>query len=346
MPITWETLQNAPRLLLEAELQPVQGKRFQPTGFPDLGAATYDVPNNGTVKRMLLVESAQSMANRLEAICWNEATDDLVAPLQGMPYVRVNLWNSGQSTNSILEAHRLNSYYIMNDPDFKEQLRKRAGVPERARGSRRSGEAEEAEDLGGAGLLSRRDLARAAFYYDPATVLHGVFLEKLDGRTRLQRLLSAFIEAENVEDAHSGGVKNDRVAPRPSSLQAVGLSVGAAEGVGNVPYHRTEFVAQSINAYFNLDLAQLRAYGLGDPAERFLTTLALWKVRRFLHSGLRLRTACDLELTEDIKFKKPAGFAIPDLVELEQALPGLIQECTTAGLFANPPITELTFGRR
>lgn len=28
------------RLLIEAELVPVQGSRFQPTGFPDLGAAT------------------------------------------------------------------------------------------------------------------------------------------------------------------------------------------------------------------------------------------------------------------------------------------------------------------
>ena len=53
------------RVLLEAELTPMQGQRFQPTGFADLGAATYTLPN-GT--RMLLVESAQSMANRMEAV--------------------------------------------------------------------------------------------------------------------------------------------------------------------------------------------------------------------------------------------------------------------------------------
>ena len=39
--------------------RPVQGDRFQPTGFPSLGAATYQTKDG--VK--LLVESAQSMAN-------------------------------------------------------------------------------------------------------------------------------------------------------------------------------------------------------------------------------------------------------------------------------------------
>jgi CRISPR-associated protein Csb1 len=57
-------LRDCSRLLMDAELAPVQGDRFQPTGFADLGAATYPLPD-GT--RMLLVESAQSMANRLEA---------------------------------------------------------------------------------------------------------------------------------------------------------------------------------------------------------------------------------------------------------------------------------------
>ena len=37
-------LKDQPRLLLKAALQPIQGTRFQPTGFPDLGAATYDGP--------------------------------------------------------------------------------------------------------------------------------------------------------------------------------------------------------------------------------------------------------------------------------------------------------------
>lgn len=36
-----EGLAHSPRLLLEVPLKPVQGSRFQPTAFPDLGAAVY-----------------------------------------------------------------------------------------------------------------------------------------------------------------------------------------------------------------------------------------------------------------------------------------------------------------
>jgi CRISPR-associated protein Csb1 len=53
MTIDFSSLHTAPRLLIEADLQPLQGARFQPTGFPDLGAAVYDGPNGN---RLLLVE--------------------------------------------------------------------------------------------------------------------------------------------------------------------------------------------------------------------------------------------------------------------------------------------------
>ena len=333
MAIEWSVLENEPRLLMKADLQPVQGKRFQPTGFPDLGAAAYQVPNtdgNGAVD-MVLVESAQSMANRLEAVCWDDAAAALQPALDGMPYVSVTLWDSGDSTNSILEAHRLNSPYIMRDDDFQTQLRNDAGLPARE---------------SGASVFDRRGLASAAFKYDPGSVLHGVFLEKLAGVARLQRCLSGFIEAHNVQTADSGGVKNDRVAPSPAALREIGLRVGAAEGYGNVPFHRTEYTAESITAFFNLDLAQIRAYGLGENAERFLITLALWKIRRFLHAGLRLRTACDLDAVGDLEVTKPKdAFAVPTVTELESGLPALIQACASDGLFADPPVTKLTFNR-
>src|SRR5438876_9466705 len=108
MPIRLDALATAPRLLLEAHLQPLQGTRFQPTGFPDLGAATYDGPGG---EKMLLVESAQSMANRLEAVCWDTVADDWVTPLKGLPVVKVKDKASKPITNSMLEAHRLNSPY-------------------------------------------------------------------------------------------------------------------------------------------------------------------------------------------------------------------------------------------
>ena len=327
----WQQLVDQPRLLMEARLQPLQGTRFQPTGFPDLGAAVYEAPD-ASGDQIVLVESAQSVANRLEDVCWDHANDSPHPALAGLPYVSVELWDSGRTTNSMLEAHRLNSPYIMRDDAFQNLFREAAELPAKE---------------SGAGVFDRRQLARAAFRYDPGSVLHGVFLEKLAGVARLQRCLSGFVEAKNSSVADSGGVKNDRIAPAPSALKEIGLTVGAAEGFGNVPFHRTEYTARSIIAYFNLDLAQLRAYGLGESAERFLVTLALWKVRKFLDTGLRLRTACDLDLIGELEVTRPReGFNVPTTAELEADLPVLISACAAERLFADPPVTQLKFQRK
>ena len=137
MPVQMEQLNGESRILMQAPLKPVQGTRFQPTGFPDLGAAVYEVPGeNGNPAQMVLVESAQSVANRLESVCWDEAAGSTYSAVAGMPYVRVSLWD-GRNTSSIQEAHRLNSPYIMNESQrqesvFKEELRQKAEIPQRA----------------------------------------------------------------------------------------------------------------------------------------------------------------------------------------------------------------------
>ncbi len=338
MTIAWDRIQGANRLLAQAALRPVQGTRFQPTGFPDLGPATYELPVEGVARSMLLVESAQSMANRLEAVCWDSGQDDVVPVLSGLPYVRVKLWDSGQTTSSILEAHRLNSAYIMSDASFQDSLRTRAHIPDRSK--KKSQDATQDQESGGIGLIDHRALVRAVFHYDPCSVLHGVFLEKLDGRVRLQRSLSAFIEAADVGIAASGGVKNDRVT-------AAGFGPGwdASKGYGNVPFHRTEFTANATTAFFAVDVAQIRAYALGETAERLLLALAMWKIGKLLDSGLRLRTACDFEVVDVLQIARPTDFTMPEVSELEQALPGLIGDCASQGLFATPPVTELVFDK-
>ena len=292
-------LQDQPRLLIEAELRPVQGDRFQPTGFPDLGAATYKRPD-GT--EMLLVESAQSMANRLEEICWDKAKDEIITPLKGLSHVVVDL-GSGMKTSSIQEAHRLNSPYIIANDGLKKRITDEVGSKD-------------------TGPLDIRKLANVVFKVDAGSVLHGVFLEKVAGRLRLQRLLSSFIEAEGIETVASGGVKLDRVNPS--------VEGGAKEGYGNVPYARTEFAAKRIAAYFNFDLAAMRGYGLGDNAERLLLALALYKMLRFLNEGTRLRTACDLE-AKSLTATRPAAVDLSNhaelMGELEKALPRMIQAC-------------------
>lgn len=317
MTFDFEALGDSPRLLMEAELRPLQGTRFQPTGFPDLGAAEYPSPNGQG--RMLLVESAQSMANRLEAVCWNEPDDDWVGPLQGLPYVRVMDDGGSSLTNSVLEAHRLNSPYVVNADGFAA-IKDEVGF---------------SEDRP---FNARRQLPPVLLKYDPASILHGVFLEKIGGVVRLPRTLSAFIEAENVQVAPSGGVKVDRVQPTKG-----GEGRTAKEGYGNVPYARDEYVAETITAYFNLDLAQIRAYGLGEHTERLLIGLALFKIGRFLDRGLRFRTACDLSWHELRVCHPEAGFEMPKLPDLESEMPRLIEAVADENRFADPRVTEVTY---
>jgi CRISPR-associated protein Csb1 len=337
--IGFDRLEGVARLMAEATLVPVQGERFQPTGFPDLGPATYTLPD-GTDK--LLVESAQSMANRLEAVCWNGPTEELHPALKGMSYVRVEK-NGVFLTSSILEAHRLNSPYILEGDDrtvmirlagdlgmaIKESPDAKADRGQKGKGKRTPGDTAAADE----GAVDIRALGRAVFKYDANSLLHGVFIAKkalAGGRLRLPRALSAFVEATDVRRADSGGVKNDRVNP----------SGDTKRGFGNVPFPRTEFVAARVTCYVNLDLALLRSYGLGPEAERFLIVLALWKLRRFLDSGLRLRTACDFRCQE-LRVTTPEGLALPSTTDLEMDLPSLATACRL--LFADPPVTTVAW---
>jgi CRISPR-associated protein Csb1 len=311
MSLNLSALAKAPRLLLRAKLKPLQGTRFQATGFPEIGAAQYEGPD-GTP--MLLVESAQSMANRLESVCWDKVADDWVAPLRGLSVIKVNDKDGKPLTNSVLEAHRINSPYILEGQDktvFDKLKTELADMEE--------------------GLVDLRKLARTLLAMDVNALLHGVFLAKKDlagGRLRLPRALSAFIEAGDSKVASSGGVKNDSVNP----------SGDTSKGFGNVPFARDEFVSPEINAYFNLDLAQLRGYGLSESVYTMLVALALYKIRAFLEYGLRLRTACDLEC-EGVEMQRPTGFELPALSALEQVLPGLINAADADAQFAQTVVT-------
>lgn len=313
MTLDLSKLDNTHRLLFSIPLVPLQGKRFQPTGFPGLGAATFQT-NDG---QCLLVESAQSMANRLELASWDEANQDIKNELKGLSHVRV-MRNGKFLTDTVLESHRINSAYLLegSDKTFFNALK---------------------ADLGGLeeGPIDRLKLAEVLLKYDIGSLLHGAFLAKKDlagGRLRVARALSAFIEADGVQVAASGGVKNDHVHP------------GKVEGdsknhFGNIPFARDEFTAERITLYVNVDLAQLRGYGLGADVERLLILLALYKLRAMLDGNLRLRTACDLRVnTDTITADVPDGYKLPSLTELAADLKPAIEKCR-----AKMTVTEVAF---
>lgn len=310
-------LKGEPRLLMEIELEPVQGTRFQPTGFADLGAAVFDRPDG---KRMILVESAQSIANRLESTCLDGTGPKISKELEGLPYILVRL--SGEietETSSLMEAHRINSPFIMGDEEFKKRF------------------AAEAKYVKGK-PLDWRSIGKTLFKYDPNSLLHGVFMANLeDGRMKMPRALTGFIEAEDVREAASGGVKNNPLDPS-GKMRAENYD---KDVYGNVPYHRMEYTAGKITAFFNLDLSLIEGYGLPAEASDLLVSLALFKIRKFLKSGLRLRTACDLKVKDELKVIAPAGFAIPPEAALLSLVQFGIKACETKGLFNSPPALEI-----
>lgn len=247
---------------------PGSGGRFQPTGFPDLGPALYKGIRNGSGTGvepvdMLLVESVQSMANRLEDVCLQG--DDYNTDCQGVPYVRVLDGNNGNTflTSSVREPHRLASPYVLSA--------KRSGLVFRD-------EMKTAIQANKQRPVHIWKMVPSIFERDPGCVLHGVFLKEIDGRVRLPRLVSAYIEASSPNQANSGGVYRGEVTAKD-----------------NIPYPRQEFTSPSIIASFAFHLSTLRGYGLDAAKNYFLQTWALYKIDRFLRQHLRLRTACEFE---------------------------------------------------
>jgi CRISPR-associated protein Csb1 len=270
---------TAYRTVLEVGLTPLAGSLFQPTGFPDLGAAEFG-------DNALLVESAQSMANWLEVTTWDAAANDQVPELAsaGVPYVRVVDPAGNFLSSSRLEAHRLASAYIMNgtvgETNGEKWLETQLGL---VKGR----------------PLDYRAVARACFRLDPVSLVHGVFFARKNWpwQPKISRAVTSFIEASGVKPAVSGGVKRDVVIN-----EAKGGAT--AEGYGTVPHHRVEYTAERITAYFTVDHAQLRSYGLSGPATALLEALTDFEIATLLDRGLRLRTRCDL-VVRDVTGERP-----------------------------------------
>lgn len=272
------------RTTIELSLKPAAGYRFQPTGFPNLGAAVFERPaSGGGWVKALHVESPQSMANRLEATTWDDVDHAQVEALAGIPYVQVVNADGEFLTSSRLEAHRLASAYIMD------------GAVEGETGSQWIGNA-----LGmvkGA-AIDHRKLAAAIFQLDPLSLIHGVFFARKEWpwQPKVARAVTCFIDADDVRIAASGGVKTDSVDTRGDT--------GA--GYGMVPHQRIEYTAQNITAHVTIDRQQIAGYGLGPTREELLNALIDFEVAHlFGEGGLRLRTACDLEVISEDSGKLP-----------------------------------------
>ena len=107
------------------------------------------------------------------------------------------------------------------------------------------------------------------------------FSKRLTAAFVCARLVSAYIEASAPNQANSGGVYRGEVTAKD-----------------NIPYPRQEFTSSSITASFIFHVSTLKGYGLDESKNRFLQAWALYKIDRFLHQYLRLRTACEFDVDE------------------------------------------------
>lgn len=292
------------RVLINADLQLANGSFFQPTGFPDIGACVY---TDGCGQRRCLVESEQSMANRLEAVCmkapgiWRE-------PFAGkLPVVRVKNKKGSLLATNLTEPHRVASSYVLqgvvngkNGTTLQEKFEQHLGIDGKTWP-----------------LDGREKLTQAVFALDPAAILHGFqFMQWEAVGLRAARLLHARLEA-TLSDAdgevHYGLVKVDGIEPEASAAKRSNKGQSLAAKVRYVP--------DSIQATFEIDVLALRERRLvsgtgGEVADcdsvnegacRFLLALALWKVHAFLTNApafdartgdtsgaLRLRSDCSL----------------------------------------------------
>jgi CRISPR-associated protein Csb1 len=306
---------DRPRLRYTATLVPALGTVFQPTGFPDIGAARFDrFVDNGETQDALLVESVQSMANRLEGTAWDDGARGPVELFADLPYVRVHRKSNPDEflTSSRQEAHRLASAFVreadLGGKPMQDVIGERLGL---------------AKDT----PLDYPSMAVALMTLDPFCLIHGVFFGRKEwlGQPKFPRAISAVIEAYDVRQAVSGGRKSDHVRHQLDKGENGG---GTSEGYGSVPFHRIEWTAREIHAMFSVDVELLRSYGLPAQVTELLVSIALWEIRSLLTGGLRLRTACDLDVIDQPK-------ELPQLSELTDR----IHELTPAA--AGAPITAL-----
>jgi CRISPR-associated protein Csb1 len=259
-------------------LEPALGSRFQPTGFPNLGAAEFVRPvDDDGWERCLLVESEQSMANRLEATLWDQTARAPIDTIAELPHL---VWEGadGQTTSSRLEAHRIASPYF--------------GNAQTADGRKGTDWINERLGLDDDRLRAPFEFAEGLFSLDPLCLVHGVFLsaKAFKGNPRVARAITANVEAYDVREAFSGGVKKDSVR--------TGAGRGTDEGYGMVPFPRTEWTARRIEAHVAIDLDQIASYRLSNERRAVLEALARYEVAALFTGNLRLRTACDLQVTD------------------------------------------------
>jgi CRISPR-associated protein Csb1 len=317
-----EQLYAQDRVVITASLKLTNGRFLQPTGFPDIDACIY---RDKEGRRWCLVESEQSMSNRLEAVCM-KSPGVWVDDLKGLPLIAVKNKDGDLLATNLTEPHRIASSYVLegsvsDNRPLGEIAKERIGINN------------------GIWPLNRRtDLEKFVFALDPGALLHGFqFIDKkfFGGFVGLRqvRLLHARLEAELPEqepEVHYQMVKFDQIEQDPQRETNKGQSIAA----------KSRIVPKDIVATFEIDVLALKSMSLEEDRKKFLLGLALWKIGAFLANkpsfdvrsrstgpSLRLRADCYLTCDESISWSGNSSTGTTTATELMGAKPtGLGQD--------------------
>ena len=109
---------------------------------------------------------------------------------------------------------------------------------------------------------------------DPVSLVHGVFFARKNWpwQPRIARAVTSFIEASGVQP---GGQRRRQAGRGHQRGQGAARPPRAT---GRSRTHRVEYTAATITAYFTVDHAQFRSYGLSEPATALLEALADFEI--------------------------------------------------------------------
>lgn len=280
---------NCRRIFITAELEPSNGDpRIQPTGFPDLGPVLYPDPS-GTHGNICIIESEASMANRLEEVCFSNKYEGTLAPaFSGVPYLRAEK-NSIFQTASTIDGHRFAS-------DFLAKGNATFGSTESTLANHIKSSLGMSEDGKTMPIARLPEVFELVMGLDTMSLIHGFQISNEQISfvgLRLARALTASITGFGAERVIVPGVK---------------FNVGQVDSnSGQAIFQKQRITCKSVQARFNIDVAQLSSLRLAPPKEAtlqsarrsLLLAISLWKVATFLRQmeiEYSLRSECKLKV--------------------------------------------------
>lgn len=311
-----DKLYGQDRVVITAPLKLTNGHFLQPTGFPDIDACIY---RDKVGRRWCLVESEQSMSNRLEAVSM-KSPGIWVDDLKGLPLVVVKNKDGDLLATNLTEPHRVASSYVLdgkragNTDDMRALFESKLGL-------RNGGDFWP--------LDKRKDLEKLIFALDPAALLHGFqFVQWKFVGLRQTRLIHSRLEAELADDpeVHYGMVKWDAIEPESTREERAnkGQSIAA----------KSRIVPKDVTATFEIDVLALKSLSLEEDQKKFLLGLGLWKIGAFLANkasfdprsrstgpSLRLRADCYLTCDESISWSGNSSMGTTTATQLMGAKP-------------------------